>query len=88
MTCLLVADTQPIEVRNAWNWGLHVTSSAHRVKVYSVNKNKERTRARLEEFEKRGISFVPITLPTEFPNMTWEEYDEFFDRNGPRDVDL
>lgn len=27
-------NTQPLEVRSAWNWGLHVTSSCHRVKVY------------------------------------------------------
>ncbi|KAI0116084.1 molybdopterin binding oxidoreductase [Hypoxylon sp. NC0597] len=80
-------NTQPIEVRDAWNWGLHVTSSAHRIRVYSVNKAKERTRERLGEFEKRGISFVPITRPTEFPYMTWEEYDEYFRNNGPRDVD-
>ncbi|KAI1759803.1 molybdopterin binding oxidoreductase [Hypoxylon sp. FL1150] len=80
-------NTQPIECRNAWNWGLHVTSSAHRIKIYSVNKAKERTRARLEEFEKRGVPFVPITRPTEFPYTTWEEYDEFFKKNGPRDVD-
>jgi len=52
-----------------------------------VNKSKERTKARLEEFENRGISFVPITRPTEFPNMTWDEYEEYFARNGPRDVD-
>lgn len=80
-------NTQPTQVRNAWNWGLHVTSSAHRIKIYSVNKAKERTRARLEEFEKRGVPFVPITRPTEFPFMTWEEYDEFFKKNGPRDVE-
>ncbi|KAI1817313.1 sulfite oxidase [Poronia punctata] len=80
-------NTQPIEVRSTWNWGLHVTSSAHRVRVYSVNKSKERTRARLEEFEKRGISFAPLTRPTEFPTMSWEEYEDFFARNGPRDVE-
>lgn len=27
-------NTQPLTVRATWNWGLHVTSSAHRVKVY------------------------------------------------------
>ncbi|KAI0021726.1 molybdopterin binding oxidoreductase [Xylariomycetidae sp. FL0641] len=80
-------NTQPTEVRNAWNWGLHVTSSAHRVKVYSVNKSHEQTRKRLQEFEDRGIGFLPITRPTEFPYQTWEEYEDFFQRNGPRDVD-
>ncbi|KAI2777768.1 molybdopterin binding oxidoreductase [Daldinia loculata] len=80
-------NTQPTEVRNTWNWGLHATSSAHRIKVYSVNNTKEKTRERLGEFERRGISFVPITRPTEFPYMTWEEYEEYFRKNGPRDVD-
>ncbi|KAI3321403.1 sulfite oxidase [Xylariaceae sp. AK1471] len=80
-------NTQPTEVRNTWNWGLHVTSSAHRVRIYSVNKSKERTRARLEEFEKRGVSFVPITRPTEFPTMSWEEYEEYLSKAGPRDAE-
>ncbi|KAI1333624.1 molybdopterin binding oxidoreductase [Xylariaceae sp. FL0016] len=80
-------NTQPIGVRDAWNWGLHVTSSAHRIRIYSVNKAKERTKARLEEFEKRGVGFLPITRPTEFPTMSWDQYEEFFKKNGPRDVD-
>ncbi|RWA13019.1 hypothetical protein EKO27_g2087 [Xylaria grammica] len=54
----------------------------------SVNKSKERTRARLEEFEKRGTSFVPITRPTEFPYMSWKEYDEYFAKAGPRDIEV
>ncbi|KAI0201658.1 sulfite oxidase [Astrocystis sublimbata] len=81
-------NTQPTEVRNTWNWGLHVTSSAHRVRIYSVNKSKQRTRARLEEFEKRKISFVPLTRPTEFPTMSWDEYEDYFTENGPRDADV
>ncbi|KAI0477144.1 sulfite oxidase [Xylariaceae sp. FL0804] len=80
-------NTQPTSVRDAWNWGLHVTSSAHRVKVYSVNKARERTRERLEEFDRRGIGFLPITRPTEFPTMSWEEYEKHFEKYGPRDVD-
>ena len=79
-------NTQPTEVRNTWNWGLHVTSSAHRVKVYSVNKSHEKTRERLEEFAKRGVGFLPITRPTEFAYMKWEEYEEHA-RQNPRDVD-
>jgi sulfite oxidase len=30
-------NTQPLTVRAAWNWGLHVTSSAHRISVYSIS---------------------------------------------------
>ncbi|CAJ2504630.1 Uu.00g120240.m01.CDS01 [Anthostomella pinea] len=80
-------NTQPVGVRDAWNWGLHVTSSAHHVKIYSVNKAKERTRARLEEFHERGVGFLPITRPTEFPTMSWDDYEEYFEKYGPRDVD-
>ncbi|KAF1980794.1 sulfite oxidase [Aulographum hederae CBS 113979] len=79
-------NTQPLEVRSAWNWGLHVTSSCHRVKVYSVNKKREATRTRLQEFEKRGELFTPITKPTEFPTMSWEDYDAWWKKNEPRDV--
>jgi sulfite oxidase len=80
-------NTQPLDVRSAWNWGLHVTSSCHRVKVYSVNKTREETRQRLADFEKRGESLVPITRPTEFPVQSWDEYEKFWDEHDPRDVD-
>jgi sulfite oxidase len=80
-------NTQPAYVRSAWNWGLHVTSSCHRVKIYSVNKSKPNTKARLEEFEKRGIPFVPITRPTPFKIQTDEEYEKFWAKHDPRDVE-
>ncbi len=80
-------NTQPLNVRAAWNWGLHVTSSCPRVKVYSVNKTRELTRRKLAQFEKRGVSLVPITRPTEFPQISWEEYEDFWAKHDPRDVD-
>lgn len=80
-------NTQPLDVRNAWNWGLHVTSSCHRVKIYSVNKSRELTRKKLELFEKRGVPLVPITRPTEFQQQSWEDYEAFWEKNDPRDVD-
>ncbi|KAG5972676.1 hypothetical protein E4U55_000779 [Claviceps digitariae] len=80
-------NTQPPDVRTAWNWGLHVTSSCHRVSVYSVNKARPMTRARMDEFDKRGIPFGPITVPLAFPSQTREEYAEFWKRNDPRDAD-
>ncbi|KAH9883467.1 sulfite oxidase [Xylariomycetidae sp. FL2044] len=80
-------NTQPLAIRDAWNWGLHVTSSAHRIKIYSVNKSKKKTRDRLAEFEKHGVGLLPITRPTEFPYQSWEEYEEFQKKAGPRDVD-
>lgn len=80
-------NTQPLEVRNAWNWGLHVTSSCHRVKIYSVNKSHELTRNRLALLEKKGVPLVPITRPTEFPLQSSEEYEAFWENHDPRDVD-
>ena len=80
-------NTQPTYVRSAWNWGLHLTSSCHRVKIYSVNKSKPDTRARLEEFEERGIPFVPITRPTPFKIQSDTEYEKFWAEHDQRDVD-
>lgn len=80
-------NTQPLQVRAAWNWGLHVTSSAHRVSIYSVNKAHEYTRKRLAEFDERGVPFGPITLPTEWQVQSWEDYKGYFERNGPRDAE-
>jgi sulfite oxidase len=80
-------NTQPLEVRNAWNWGLHVTSSCHRVSIYSVNKKRALTAKRLREFKEHGEPLAPITLPTEFATMSMEEYEEFWEKNEPRDVD-
>ncbi|KAK3365091.1 Oxidoreductase, molybdopterin-binding domain-containing protein [Lasiosphaeria ovina] len=80
-------NTQPMEVRHSWNWGLHVTSSCHRVKVYSVNASRPATRKRLQEFEDHKVGFLPITRPTEFAYQTPEEYDEAWSKMQPRDVD-
>ena len=81
-------NTQPMEVRQSWNWGLHVTSSCHKVKIYSVNTSRPETRKRLEQFEKAGESFVPITRPTEFKMINMEtEYEEAWSKMEPRDVD-
>ncbi|KEY68513.1 hypothetical protein S7711_08365 [Stachybotrys chartarum IBT 7711] len=79
-------NTQPTHVRDSWNWGLHVTSSCHRVKIYSVNAGREATRRRLEDFEAKQESFLPITRPTEFKTMSMEEYEEVWAHMEPRDV--
>ncbi|KAF2008857.1 molybdopterin binding oxidoreductase [Aaosphaeria arxii CBS 175.79] len=80
-------NTQPSNVRTSWNWGLHVTSSCHRISVYSINKSRPRTKARLEEFEKAGVPIAPITVPYAFSPQSWEEYNQFWDKHDPRDVD-
>ncbi|KAI7477799.1 hypothetical protein KC364_g5205, partial [Hortaea werneckii] len=80
-------NTQPLSVRAAWNWGLHVTSSAHRVKVYSINKKRPLTAHKLELFEKTGSPLAPITWPEEFVTQGWDEYKRFWAEHEPRDVD-
>ncbi|KAJ4006014.1 hypothetical protein NW766_010839 [Fusarium irregulare] len=80
-------NTQPMEVRHSWNWSLHVTSSCHRVKVYSVNAKREATRKRLMEFNEHGEAFTPITRPTGFVPMSIEEYERLTKDAEPRDVD-
>jgi len=80
-------NTQPLNVRAAWNWGLHVTSSAHRVKVYSINKTRERTKKRLERYEQLGIPLAPLTQYQAVSTQTPEEYEQYWKEHDPRDVD-
>ncbi|KEF58811.1 sulfite oxidase [Exophiala aquamarina CBS 119918] len=80
-------NTQPLTVRAAWNWGLHVTSSAHRISVYSVNKSRERTREKLQQFVDKKSPIAPLTWPEEFPTQSWDDYKQFWKENDPRDVD-
>ena len=64
-----------------------MSRAVHIVSRYIVSiRRREHTRKRLEEFKKRGQSLVPLTRPTEFAYQEWEEYDDFWQRNGPRDV--
>ncbi|RPB08392.1 molybdopterin binding oxidoreductase [Morchella conica CCBAS932] len=78
-------NTQPTYVRSAWNWDLHVTSSCHRLFIYSVNKTKEPTAMRLAQLEKKGIPLTPITLPLEFDIEDDDHYLEVLEKQGPRD---
>ncbi|KZT65853.1 molybdopterin binding oxidoreductase [Daedalea quercina L-15889] len=59
-------NTEPTFVRSAQNWDLRVTSSCHRIKLYSMNRTKPETKARLEAFAARGESITPVTRPTAF----------------------
>ncbi|TBU59053.1 sulfite oxidase mitochondrial precursor [Dichomitus squalens] len=67
-------NTEPTFVRSAWNWDLHVTSSCHRVKIYSVNKSKPETAKRLAEIEAHGETFEPLTRPLEWELEDTQEY--------------
>ncbi|OAL25416.1 hypothetical protein AYO20_10450 [Fonsecaea nubica] len=80
-------NTQPLTVRAAWNWGLHVTHSAHRISVYSINKTRARTAEKLKQFEATGSPLAPLTWPEEFPTQSWDDYKKFWEENEPRDVD-
>lgn len=66
-------NTQPLAVRAAWNWGLHVTSSAHRISVYSINKSRPLTAERLEMLKAHGQPLAPITWPEELQTQSWDE---------------
>lgn len=80
-------NTQPTYVRSAWNWDLHVTSSAHRVTIYSVNKSREQTRRRLEQLEENGQTLEPITQPIEFTMESEEDREAAINQLGPRDAE-
>ncbi|KAI9730074.1 MAG: hypothetical protein M1834_006066 [Cirrosporium novae-zelandiae] len=78
-------NTQPTYVRSAWNWDLHVTSSCHRIKVYSINQTKPATGQRLAELARRGLSIMPITKPLPYDLESEEAYDAEMERRGGRD---
>ncbi|OQO07833.1 hypothetical protein B0A48_06624 [Cryoendolithus antarcticus] len=78
-------NTQPTYVRSAWNFDLHVTSSCHRIKIYSINRSKPATAARLKQLEERGLDILPITRPLEFDLESDEHYDKVMEVMGGRD---
>ncbi|KAK3323985.1 Oxidoreductase, molybdopterin-binding domain-containing protein [Cercophora scortea] len=78
-------NTQPTFVRSAWNWDLHVTSSCHRVKVYSINRSKPATAARLKMLEEKGLSVTPITKPLELDLEPDEQFEAAMKLRGGRD---
>lgn len=78
-------NTQPTFVRSAWNWDLHVTSSCHRIKLYSINRSRKATADRLAALEEKGIPILPITHPMEMDLESQEEYDKEMAKMGGRD---
>jgi sulfite oxidase len=66
------------------SWDLHVTSSAHRIKVYSVNRSRSETAARLKFLDEHGLTFEPLTRPIEASLETEEDYLESV-RKYPRE---
>ena len=80
-------NTQPSLVRSSWNFDLHVTSSCHRIKVYSINKTRPETARRLEQYEKMGVPFLPITKPSEWNLESPEDFAKTMEAMGERDPD-
>ncbi|KAF8828731.1 hypothetical protein HHX47_DHR3000359 [Lentinula edodes] len=79
-------NTEPTFVRSAWNWDLHVTSSAHRIKVYSINTSRPATAQRLRELEAhgQGIEKQSLSHPAEFTLEPEQDYLEKY-RQYPRE---
>ncbi|KAK3318972.1 molybdopterin binding oxidoreductase [Apodospora peruviana] len=78
-------NTQPTFVRSAWNWDLHVTSSCHRVKLYSINRTRPATAARLKMVEEKNLSLVPITKPLPIDLETDEQFEAAMQARHGRD---
>jgi sulfite oxidase len=74
-------NTQPTYVRSTWNWDLHVTSSAHRIKIYSVNTSHKATADRLRQIEENNDSLEPITRPLKFLIESKEHYQERMEKH-------
>ena len=67
------------------NWDLHVTSSCHRIKIYSMNRSRPATAARLKMLEEKGIPITPITKPIPFDLETDEEFEAALKAQKGRD---
>jgi len=48
---------------------------------------RQETIRRLQEFEERGISFMPLTRPTTFNTQSNDDYEKFWAEHAPRDVE-
>lgn len=56
------------------SWGLHVTSSCHRIKLYSVNRSRPATKARLALLEEKKASIEDLSKPFEYALEDEEAY--------------
>lgn len=62
-----------------------MTSSCHRIKIFSINKTRPKTAAKLKVFEKAGVPFLPITRPGEMNLEDDETYLAEMEARGGRD---
>lgn len=56
------------------SWDLHVTSSCHRIKLYSVNRSRPETAKRLKLLEEHGADIKNLSQPFEVALEGEEEY--------------
>jgi len=63
---------------------MHVTSSCHRISIYSINRSKPITARRLKEIEASGQPLLPITLPLSIDLESEEHYKAAMEVQGPR----
>lgn len=64
---------------------MHVTSSCHRIKIFSVNKAHPATAKRMKKLDEAGIDFLPITKPLPLDLESDDEYETQMQRRGGRD---
>lgn len=64
---------------------MHVTSSCHRINIYSINRSKPLTAQRLKAMEEKGMSMLPITHPLEMDLESDEHYKAAMAAQGGRD---
>lgn len=67
------------------NWDLHVTSSCHRVNIYSMNRTRALTAKRLRVLEEKGMPLLPLTRPLDFDLESDEDYEKAMQLQGGRD---
>lgn len=67
------------------NWDLHVTSSCHRIKIFSINRSRPKTAAKLKMFQEMGVDILPITRPGETDLEDEETYAREMEARGGRD---
>ncbi len=56
------------------SWDLHVTSSCHRIKIYSINKKRQATKERLKLLAAHGVGVTPLSQPAEFSLEDEKDY--------------
>lgn len=62
-----------------------IGKNSHRIKVYSINKTRPLTAARLKVLKEKNVPIVPITHPMEFDLQSEEDYQEEMRKQGGRE---